>query len=315
MFRTPQAQAAISISRNRVVAAGFTGRSGQAALSVQEIKPLEIGTVVPSVLSVNITNPTAVASAVRQVITKYKKLPKRIALILPDAVAKVTLLTFDTVPERENDLRQLIKAKMQKSAPFNLDDSQLSYRECGRSRETQARFLAVVIQKSVLGEYEAACDTLGLKVGCVDLTSFNLINAALYTSPDKQQGDWMLVHTACDYNTVAILRDTQLLFYRTQVVEPNHSLDDFLYQTRMYYEDRLDGNGIEHVVFAATGTEGSSIELEAVFNHVFDGSSNVRFEQLGKRLTGFIKNTQGLPLSALDSLAAPIGILLRDRDD
>ena len=315
MFRTPQAQAAISITRDGIVTVGFTAPKGQASLAVQAMKPLEIGTVVPSVMSVNITNPTAVASTIKQVITKYKKPPKRIALILPDVVAKVTLLTFDTVPEREDDLRQLIKLKMQKSAPFNLDDSQLSYKGCGSNREKQARFLAVVIQKSVLGEYEAVCDTLGLKVGCVDLATFNLINAALYNSPDKQPGDWMLVHTACDYNTVAILRGRQLVFYRSQVVEPNHSLDDFLYQTRMYYEDRLDGNGIQHVIFAATGTEGASDDLEAVFEDVFDASSNVMFEQLGKRLTGSIRNIKGLPLSTLDSLAAPIGILLRDRDD
>ena len=313
VFRTPQAQAAISITRDGIAVVGFTGLASQPSLSVQEMKPLEIGTVVPGVMSSNITDPKAVASAIKQLITKYKNPPKRIAMVLPDAVARVTLLTFDTVPEREKDLTQLIKLKMQRSAPFNLDDAQLSYRECGRNSEKQVRFLAVVVQNSVLGEYEDVCSTIGLKVGCVDLASFNLINAALYTSSKKQQGDWMVVHTASDYNTVAILRNTQLIFYRTQIAEPNQALGDFIYQTTMYYEDRLGGNGINQVVFAATGAENSSRNLEQIFEEIFNGASNVIFEQLGKRIAGSIKNTENLPLSTLDSLAAPIGILVRDR--
>ena len=315
MFRTPQAQAAISIGRNGIVAVGFTGESEPLSLSVREMKSLETGTVVPSLMSTNITNQKTVTSAVKQLITEYKKPPKRIAMVLPDAVAKVTLLTFDTIPERETDLAKLIRLKMQKSAPFNLDDAQLSYRACGKSSEKQARFLAVVVQKSVLGEYEDVCNTLGLKVGCVDLAGFNLINAALYTRSDRKQGDWMLVHTACDYNTVAILRDRQLIFYRNQITDPNHSLDNFVYQTRMYYEDRLNGSGIEQVVFASTGTGSSSESLKMAIEQLFNDSPNVVFERLGKKLAGSIKNTKDLALNTLDNLAAPIGILVRDRHD
>ena len=315
MFRTPQAQAAISINSDGIVTVGFTGLAGQPSLSVQEVKQFEIGVVVPSMTSSNIIDPKAVVSAIKDILRKYKSAPNRIAMVLPDAVAKVTLLTFDKVPEHEKDLRQLIKLNMQRSAPFDLDDARLSYIRCGRNSNNQARLLAVVIPKPVLREYEDVCNKVGLNVGCVDLASFNLINTSLFTSRNKQQGDWMLVHTARHYNTLAILRDTQLIFYRTQVADQKHSLDDFIHQTTMYYEDRLDGSGIAHGVFADTEIDNSAESLEPPFDQPFTGFSNIVFDQLGKRIAGVIKNTQDLPLSTLDSLAAPIGILVRNRHD
>lgn len=315
MFRTPQAQAAVSISSDGIVTVGFTGLAGQPSLAVQQVKPLGVGAVVPSMMSSNITDPKTVGNVVKEVLKKHKTSPSRIAMVLPDAVAKVTLLTFDKVPEREKDLTQLIKLKMQQSAPFSINDAQLSYRRCGSNSKNQARFLAVVVPKTILGEYENVCSNAGVKVGCVDLASFNLINAALYTSRNNQQDDWMLVHTAHEYNSLAILRGRQLIFYRTQIADPKHSLDDFIYQTTMYYEDRLDGNGMEHVVLAATGIENSLESLEPTFDQSFAGFSNVAFEQLGKRIAGVIKNTESLALSTLDRLAAPIGILVRDRHD
>ena len=83
----------------------------------------------------------------------------------------------------------------------------------------------------------------------------------------------------------------------------------------MYYEDRLNGSGIEQVVFASTGTGSSSESLKMAIEQLFNDSSNVVFERLGKRLAGSIKNTTDLALNTLDNLAAPIGILVRDRHD
>ena len=313
MFRTPQPQAAISISGDGIAAVGFGGLTGQLSLSVQEVIAFESGSIAPNIMCSNITDPGSVTTALQEVLARYRKRPKRIAMVLPDAIAKVTLLSFDTLPDRDSDLAQLIRLKLQKSAPFSLEEAQLSYIDCGKSPTNQSQLLTVVVHKSVLGEYEKICNDAGLQVGRIDLASFNLINTALFTSRKQQMGDWMLVHAARDYSTVTIVRENQLVFYRTLTAEPSHSLEDFIYQTTMYYEDRLAGNGIEQIVFMTSAIESDSELLEPMFERVFEGSANVIFEQLGKRISVSIDNADSVPIAMLDSLAAPIGILVRDR--
>ena len=53
-----------------------------------------------------------------------------------------------------------------------------------------------------------ACADAGAAAGLVDLASLNLINAALAVGrADDAPGDWLVVHVAPDYATLAIVRD------------------------------------------------------------------------------------------------------------
>ena len=54
--------------------------------------------------------------------------PKRVALAIPDSVAKVSLLRFEKVPERAHDLDELIRWQVRKAAPFRVEDAQLTLR-------------------------------------------------------------------------------------------------------------------------------------------------------------------------------------------
>ncbi len=313
VFHSSQAQAAISIDSDEIVSVGLTEQLGQLSISSQDVKGLKPGAVVPSMMAANITDPKTVANALETVFKRYKRAPKRIAMVLPDTIAKVTLLSFDAVPDRESDLEQLIRLKMKRSAPFSLDDAQLSYLKCGTNRAKQSQFLVVVVQKTILAEYEDVCSAAALKVGCVDLASFNLINTYLYIHPHRQPVDWMLVHVARYYTTVALVRGAQLIFFRTQAIGPGTSLENFIHQTTMYHEDRLDGNGIERVVFLTTESESKADALEPVLRRAFHDSPKVAFEELGTQILTAIKSEKQLALPTVNRLAAPIGILLRDR--
>ena len=83
-------------------------------------------------------------------------------------------------------------------------------------------------------------------------------------------GDWLLVHLAVDYITIAIVRDGALIFYRHRGADGDESLADLVHQTAMYYEDRLSGRGFGRVLVAgasngpdgAAGGEGLRRSLE-----------------------------------------------------
>ena len=53
--------------------------------------------------------------------------PRRIGLIVPDPIAKVSLVRFEKVPARAQDLDQLIRWQVRKAAPFAIEDAQVSY--------------------------------------------------------------------------------------------------------------------------------------------------------------------------------------------
>ena len=52
--------------------------------------------------------------------------PRRIGLVVPDLVAKVSLVRFEKVPPRAADLDQLVRWQVRKTAPFPIEEAQVS---------------------------------------------------------------------------------------------------------------------------------------------------------------------------------------------
>ena len=99
MLSTPRPQAAISIAGDSIAAVELSVAKGQLSLSVQQVKSLETGAVVPNMMSPNVADQKSVTTALKEVIGSYKRRPTRVSLVLPDIIAKVTLLSFETVPD------------------------------------------------------------------------------------------------------------------------------------------------------------------------------------------------------------------------
>ena len=113
-------------------------------------------------------------------------------------------------------------------------------------------------RRDLIAEYEGVCTAAGVHAGVVDLATFNLMNLQLSSSAGG--GDWLLVHLAVDYVTIAIVRDGALIFYRHRGADGDESLADLVHQTAMYYEDRLSGRGFGRVLVAgaSNGPEGAA---------------------------------------------------------
>ena len=133
----------------------------------------------PSLNAANIADPKAVASALRRVFERMGTRPKRVALAIPDSVAKVSLLRFEKVPQRARDLDELVRWQVRKAAPFRIEDAQLSYMPSLKAADGSTEFVVVMARKDIIREYEAVCEDAGAQAGVVDLTTFNVINAVL----------------------------------------------------------------------------------------------------------------------------------------
>jgi type IV pilus assembly protein PilM len=309
----PRPTLGLEISSTHVAGVRMAGGEGTAVVSAAAVEPLPPGAVVPALNAPNVADSAALVSALTRVLERVGGRHRRAGLVLPDTVAKVSLLRFEKVPAREQDLLELVRWQVRKSIPFRIEDAQLTF-ATGAPTAHGREFLVVVARRDIVGEYESACLAAGVHAGIVDLATTNLVNAVFGSGPGIS-GDWLLVNLAPDYVSVAIVRGSDVVFYRHRGAEDDTTLTDVVHQTAMYYEDRLAGGTFSRVVLAgaargATGDDG----LEAVRREL-EGRLGTRVETVANGDTLGV----GLPDRAtagptrLDLVAPAIGVVLRER--
>jgi type IV pilus assembly protein PilM len=303
---------AVEIARHRVSAASIVTRDSSPAVAAHAVEPLPPGMVNPSLNAANIVNPQAVSEALRRVFERIGIRPKRIALAIPDSVAKVSLLKFEKVPPRVHDLEELVRWQVRKAAPFRIEDAQLSYVP-GTQGADGSEFVVVVARRDIVQEYERVCSAVGAQAGVVDLSTFNVINAVL-AGPTPPTGDWLLVHVTHEDATMAILRGQHLVFFRNRAAEGEGSLADMVHQTAMYYEDRLSGGGFSRVLLAGSGSTASQGTSDAEYlRRALEQRLTTRVDQVDPRQTAQLTDRISATPDLLDSLAPLVGLMVRER--
>ena len=300
----------LEIASDRVTAVSLGAEAGALTLAGHATERLAPGVVTPSLNAPNVHDAAALTRAVRAAFDALGGRSRRVALVIPDAAAKVSLLRFEKVPPA-SDLDQLIRWQVRKSAPFKPEEAVISWVRAAALPDGGREFLVILARHDIVESYQGACADAGAHAGVVDLASFNLVNAALASGADSAGGDWLVVHVAPEYATLAILRGTDLIFFRTRQLEADGDLADLVHQTAMYHEDRLGGTRFARVLLAGAYTRGG------------DGGERVRRgleERLGAKVdpldfrgTAALRDRITASPELLDTLAPAVGVLLRGR--
>ena len=304
---------AVEIARHRVSAAAIASRGGGLSVTAHAMEPLPPGAVVPTLNAANIVDRKVVSRSLAQVFERMGSRPKRVALAIPDSVAKVSLLRFEKVPSRAHDLEELIKWQVRKAAPFRIEDAQLSYIPGLKTPDGATEFVVVLARKDIVREYEAACEDAGAQAGIVDLTTFNVINAVL-TAPQAPADDWLLVHVTPEDATMAILRGSALVFFRNRIADGEAGLADLVHQTAMYYEDRLSGAGFGRVVLAGGGSPATQGAQDADYlRRALEERLGLSVDAVDPRAAATLMDRIIANGELLDALAPLVGLMARDR--
>jgi Tfp pilus assembly PilM family ATPase len=303
--------AALEISARRVTLAIVSGHEGSRVLSGYASEPLPDGVVEPALNASNVHDAAALASAVGSVLDKSGARPSRIALVLPDIVGKLSLLRFEKVPAKAQDLDQLIRWQVRKAAPFKIEDAQVSWVPGmdlpGGGRE----YIVLLARRDIIESYERACEAVGAYPGIVDLASMNLINTVLVMQGAAPPADWLLVHVAPEYSTLAVVRGRDVIFFRTRPSEQDEDLADLVHQTAMYHEDRLGGGGFSRVMLAGASIRGA--DAAERLRRQLEERIGTRVEVLDFRGAVALRDRIAAGPELLDTLAPAIGVLLRER--
>jgi type IV pilus assembly protein PilM len=307
-LRTPPPEVAIEIGAGRVTAARvqFAGRPTVAAHAV-EILP--DGAVTPGLAAPNMPDVGLVGGAVRRALERVAPRVRRVALVVPDTVARVSLVRFETVPAKAADLDALVRWQVKKTTPFALDLALVRYTPGLALPDGGREFIVVVAREDVVRQYEQACAMAGAEAGLVDLASFNIINA-VEAGRERAEGDWLLVHVAPGYATLAVVRGGVPIFFRNRTEEGEGTLADLVHQTAMYYEDRLGGGGFAGVLLAGAGShEGGGEALRRELAARLGQPVNL----VDPRVAAGLADRIGAAPELLDALAPLVGILCRER--
>ena len=304
--------AAVEITARRVTVAVVAEQGGTRVVSSYASEPLPAGAVEPALNATNVHDPAALTTAIKAALEKVAPRPRRVALVLPDSVAKLSLVRFEKIPAKAQDLEQLIRWQIRKAAPFKIEDAQVSWVPGSAIAGGGREYVVTVARRDIVESYERACDRAGAYAGIVDLASVNLINAVLAGQPGgADAADWLLVHVALDYSTLAVVRGGDVIFFRSRAAERDDDLSDLVHQTAMYHEDRLGGGGFSRVVLAGASSRG--LEEGERLRRDLEGRVGTRIEPLDFRGAVTLRDRIVAGPELLDALAPSVGVILRER--
>jgi len=305
----PPPGAAVEIAAHRVSAARLEMRGGRPVIAAHAVEPLPEGALVPSLTAANIHDRTAVLTALGRVLERVGR-PRRVGLIVPDPIVKVSLVRFEKVPPRAQDLDQLIRWQVRKAAPFAIEDAQVSY-VAGILAADGQEFVVTLARRDVVQEYEDLCAAHGAHPGIVDISTFNVINAVLAAGAPEPLADWLLVNVASDYTSIAILRGPDLIFFRSRGADSEGTLADLVHQTAMYYEDRLQGAGFSRVMLSGASTASGDVEEIGSSLQLRLGTA---IATVDPREAATLADRITVAPALLDALAPLVGLLVRGRE-
>ena len=309
LFQTPAPDVAVEIDHTHVAAAKLGWRGGQAVIAAHASEALPAGLITPGLAALNISDVPLLSRAIAQVLGQVGGRPSRVSLVVPDTVAKVSLLKLDKVPARAADLQELVRWQIRKTAPFPIEHAVLSISPGASAADGSSEFIVALSRSDVVHQYEQACLMAGVHAGLVDLSTFSVLNGIL-ASDSAPAGDWLLVHVTETYLTLAVMRDRSLLFFRNRGEETEGTLADLIHQTAMYYEDRLSGGGFGRVLIAGGGRLPGGSES---VRRGLEERLGVSVDAVDPRAAAALQDRIGASPELLDVLAPLVGMLVRER--
>ncbi len=216
---------------------------------------LPAGTLIPGVAESNLRPSETVAAAIRSALDQISPRSRNITLIIPDTSARVFVLDFDSLPAKASDALPVLRFRLRKVAPFDVEESAISYQVLSQEKHS-VKVLATIMPLAILQEYESAVREAGYEPGAVLPSALAALAAADVVEPI------LAVNLTSTSLTTAITSGNDLLLYRTLDL-PAERESRFVEVQRgvavamAYYEDRLSVSPMQ--LHFAGGVDGKEL--------------------------------------------------------
>jgi type IV pilus assembly protein PilM len=232
------------------------GRSLEAC-SAHELAP---GSVVPDLVEGNLRQLEAVRAAVQEALGSVGGRSHDVIAVVPDAAVRVVLLEFDTLPADSEEAISVVRFRLKKSLPFDVDKARVSYH--AQKTKEGVRVVAAVALASVVEDYEAAFRDAGFSPGVVLPSMLAALGAA------EGQKPTLVVKVDARTTSIAILNADQLQLFRT--LENTHGamitgeqLAEEVYPSVVFFQDTYHLNIEKIFVAGISDTDSAAPALRA----------------------------------------------------
>jgi type IV pilus assembly protein PilM len=185
------------------------GRPGEAEHEiVSSFAPLRPGVLAAGLKPPNFTDRAAVATALRQALNEISLKETQFTIVIPDAAVRVLLLDFDLLPAKAAEALPIIRFRLRKLVPFEVEDAAVSY-QIMPGKPGLVRVIVAVSPAVILAEYESAVREAGYEPGAVLPSTLAALAAVSAEEPS------LVINRNGSSVTTAITRRSELLLHRT----------------------------------------------------------------------------------------------------
>ena len=243
---------ACEIASDRVLAGRLADNGDMVEMcAAQELAP---GIVVADLVENNLRQRSAVRAAIESALGSVAGRSRDVIAVVPDAAVRVVLLDFDTLPSDGEEAESVVRFRLKKSLPFDVEKAKVSYHV--QKSKDGVRVVAAVAMASVIEDYETAFRDAGFNPGVVLPSMLAALGAA------EGQRPTLVVKVDARTTSIAILSDDQLQLFRTLenargVTITGEQLAEEVYPSVVFFQDTYHLN-IERIYVAGLSEAGGA---------------------------------------------------------
>jgi type IV pilus assembly protein PilM len=248
--------------------------AGSPRLERMAVRPLPVDALRAQPVRENIANVEAVAGAVHSALEDAQsvnvgKRRREISVLLPDLSARVSVLTFDQVPDKHEEALSLIKFRLKKTVPFDIEEAAISWEAAGNE------ITVAVTPRGIVRQYESLFEQLGYLPGRVAVST--LAGIHLMVDSGEPNAGSMLLRKTGRAMTIAISSKGRLRMMRTldlaaaldMAAEADETIDAAglfhdIYSSAVFYQDTY-GAAVDRIVETGFGDQAEPLwaQIEA----------------------------------------------------
>ena len=233
MTRAARPPVACEVFADRVVAARLSQAGGY--VEVHTARQLAAGTVTPSLTGTNVNDAAALTAVLEDALNAVASRARDVIAIIPDAAVRVVLLDFDSLPENISEAAGVIRFRLKKSLPFDVEESVVSFH--ANRNACPVKVVATVGLASVVAEYEGVFRSAGYNPGIIvpsTVAALGVVEGGRPTLVLKVDGS---------STTLAIVDQNELRLFRSleaaAVNGNSQKLADEVYPSLVFFEDQF----------------------------------------------------------------------------
>jgi type IV pilus assembly protein PilM len=248
---------ACEIAADRVLAGRLGDGHNLDASAAQELAP---GSVVPDLVESNLRQHEAVRDAIASALGSVSGHARDVIAVVPDAAVRVALVEFDTLPSDSEEALGVVRFRLKKSLPFDVEKARVSYHT--QKVADGIQIVAAVALAAVVEEYEAAFREAGFSPGVVLPSMLAALGSADAERPT------LVVKVDARTTSIAILNAGQLQLFRTLentrgVTITGEQLAEEVYPSVVFFQDTYHLNVERIYVAGLSETGGAAPALRA----------------------------------------------------